>query len=48
MAAERCTKGIYMQLLEVDEKLMKEIGLKSKFILNLDTEGLRAPELVGN
>lgn len=27
---------------------MIETGLKARFILNLDTEGLRAPELAGN
>jgi hypothetical protein len=51
VAAERCTKGIYFQLLEIDDELRKQKpyrGLKSKYIINLDTEGLRAPELVGN
>lgn len=35
-------------MLEIDDTLRKDTGLKSKYIINLDTEGLRAPELVGN
>ena len=27
---------------------MDQTGLSSRYILNLDTEGLRAPELAGN
>lgn len=34
--------------MEIDEKLRKDTKIRSKFIINLDTEGLRAPELVGN
>lgn len=41
----RCTRGVYMQLLKVDETLTKELGFD--YMLTLDTEGLRAPELKG-
>ncbi|XP_040612793.1 interferon-induced very large GTPase 1-like [Mesocricetus auratus] len=43
VSAGRCTKGAYMQILEVDEKFAEEIGFD--FMLVVDTEGLRAPEL---
>lgn len=45
VAAERCTKGIFLQFLELDEELRKKLGVQAKYMLNLDTEGLRAPEL---
>ncbi len=43
VSSGRCTRGAFMQLLPVDEK----IKIKSKFsyILVVDTEGLRAPQL---
>ncbi|XP_003515936.2 interferon-induced very large GTPase 1 isoform X1, partial [Cricetulus griseus] len=43
VSAGRCTKGAYMQLLEVDKKVTEELGFD--FMLVVDTEGLRAPEL---
>ncbi|XP_027260767.2 interferon-induced very large GTPase 1 [Cricetulus griseus] len=43
VSAGRCTKGAYMQLLEVDKKFTGELGFD--FMLVVDTEGLRAPEL---
>ncbi|XP_051048525.1 interferon-induced very large GTPase 1-like [Phodopus roborovskii] len=43
VSAGRCTKGAYMQLLEVDKKIREELGFD--FVLVVDTEGLRAPEL---
>ncbi|XP_036036642.1 interferon-induced very large GTPase 1-like [Onychomys torridus] len=43
VSAGRCTKGAYMQLLEVDEKFREELSFD--FVLVVDTEGLRAPEL---
>ncbi|XP_042137391.1 LOW QUALITY PROTEIN: interferon-induced very large GTPase 1-like [Peromyscus maniculatus bairdii] len=39
----RCTRGAYMQLLKVDEKFTKELGFD--YMLAVDTEGLRAPEI---
>ncbi|KAK7797717.1 hypothetical protein U0070_020801 [Myodes glareolus] len=39
----RCTRGAYMQLLKVNETFTKELGFD--YILAVDTEGLRAPEL---
>ncbi|KAL6085748.1 hypothetical protein STEG23_006991 [Scotinomys teguina] len=42
VSAGRCTKGAYIQLLEVDERF-KELGFD--FVFVVDTEGLRAPEL---
>ncbi|CAL4101843.1 unnamed protein product [Meganyctiphanes norvegica] len=39
----RCTKGVFAQLITVDEHLAQELGFE--YILVLDTEGLRAPEL---
>nr|XP_051685000.1 interferon-induced very large GTPase 1-like [Oryctolagus cuniculus] len=43
VSAGRCTRGAYMQLLKVEEKITGELGFD--FVLVVDTEGLRAPEL---
>ncbi|XP_034367423.2 interferon-induced very large GTPase 1-like [Arvicanthis niloticus] len=43
VSAGRCTKGAYMQLLKVEETFTEELG--SDYVLVVDTEGLRAPEL---
>ena len=43
VSAGRCTRGAFMQLLPISEELCKDI--KSDYILVIDTEGLRAPEL---
>ncbi|XP_048216030.1 LOW QUALITY PROTEIN: interferon-induced very large GTPase 1-like [Perognathus longimembris pacificus] len=43
VSAGRCTRGVYMQLLKVKETFTKELGFD--FLLVVDTEGLRAPEL---
>ncbi|KAM5248501.1 interferon-induced very large GTPase 1-like [Ctenodactylus gundi] len=43
VSAGRCTKGASMQLLKVEETLSNEVGFD--FLLVVDTEGLRAPEL---
>nr|XP_004650972.2 interferon-induced very large GTPase 1-like [Jaculus jaculus]XP_045002121.1 interferon-induced very large GTPase 1-like [Jaculus jaculus] len=43
VSAGRCTRGAYMQLLKVEETFTKELGFD--FMLVVDTEGLRAPEL---
>ncbi len=43
VSAGRCTRGAFMQLLPINEDLREEV--KSDYILIIDTEGLRAPEL---
>ncbi|XP_054439165.1 interferon-induced very large GTPase 1-like [Pteronotus mesoamericanus] len=43
VSAGRCTRGAYMQLLKVEETFVEELGFD--FVLVVDTEGLRAPEL---
>ncbi|XP_053518594.1 interferon-induced very large GTPase 1-like [Artibeus jamaicensis] len=43
VSAGRCTRGAYMQLLKVEETFTEELGFE--FVLIVDTEGLRAPEL---
>ncbi|XP_036907503.1 interferon-induced very large GTPase 1-like isoform X2 [Sturnira hondurensis] len=43
VSAGRCTRGAYMQLLKVEEIFTEELGFD--FVLVVDTEGLRAPEL---
>uniref|UniRef100_A0A8C1VND4 VLIG-type G domain-containing protein n=1 Tax=Cyprinus carpio TaxID=7962 RepID=A0A8C1VND4_CYPCA len=45
VSAGRCTRGAFMQLLKVSEEMKTE--LKFDYILIVDTEGLRAPELSG-
>ncbi|XP_028922201.1 interferon-induced very large GTPase 1-like [Ornithorhynchus anatinus] len=42
VSAGRCTRGAYMQLIQVEEKVREELGFD--FVLVVDTEGLRAPE----
>ncbi|KAM7235763.1 hypothetical protein CapIbe_012949 [Capra ibex] len=43
VSAGRCTRGAYMQLLKVEDTFTDELGFD--FVLVVDTEGLRAPEL---
>ncbi|XP_065800497.1 interferon-induced very large GTPase 1-like [Muntiacus reevesi] len=43
VSAGRCTRGAYMQLLKVEETFTEELCFD--FVLVVDTEGLRAPEL---
>ncbi|XP_018428318.1 PREDICTED: LOW QUALITY PROTEIN: up-regulator of cell proliferation-like [Nanorana parkeri] len=43
VASGRCTRGAFMTLLNVKENLQEELGCR--FILVIDTEGLKAPEL---
>ncbi|XP_059814362.1 interferon-induced very large GTPase 1-like [Hypanus sabinus] len=43
VSSGRCTQGAYMQLIKVTGSLAEELGCE--FILVIDTEGLRAPEL---
>ncbi|XP_037377889.2 interferon-induced very large GTPase 1-like [Talpa occidentalis] len=43
VSAGRCTRGAYMQLLKIEETFIEDLGFD--FVLVVDTEGLRAPEL---
>ncbi|OCT59081.1 up-regulator of cell proliferation [Xenopus laevis] len=43
VASGRCTRGAFMTLIKVKENVRKELGCD--FILVIDTEGLKAPEL---
>ncbi|KAL8176545.1 UNVERIFIED_CONTAM: hypothetical protein K2H54_036159 [Gekko kuhli] len=43
VSSGRCTRGAFMTLLKVQENLIQELGCD--FILVIDTEGLKAPEL---
>ncbi|XP_030044337.1 interferon-induced very large GTPase 1-like [Microcaecilia unicolor] len=43
VSAGRCTRGAFMQLVKVEEKLCQEMNFD--FLLVIDTEGLRALEL---
>ncbi|XP_028670801.1 interferon-induced very large GTPase 1-like [Erpetoichthys calabaricus] len=45
VGAGRCTCGAFMQLIHIDGNLKQELGCD--YILVIDTEGLRAPELIG-
>ncbi|CAM4675458.1 unnamed protein product [Leuciscus chuanchicus] len=45
VSAGRCTRGAFMQLVRISEEMKTE--LKFDYILVVDTEGLRAPELAG-
>ncbi|XP_075049123.1 interferon-induced very large GTPase 1-like [Mixophyes fleayi] len=43
VSAGRCTRGAFMQLIEIFDELKNELGFE--YILVIDTEGLRAMEL---
>ncbi|XP_031749488.1 interferon-induced very large GTPase 1-like isoform X3 [Xenopus tropicalis] len=43
VASGRCTRGAFMTLIKVKENFQKELGCD--FILVIDTEGLKAPEM---
>ncbi|XP_063286851.1 up-regulator of cell proliferation-like [Pelobates fuscus] len=43
VASGRCTRGAFMTLIKVKDNIQKELGCN--FILVIDTEGLKAPEL---
>ncbi|XP_068102723.1 up-regulator of cell proliferation-like [Hyperolius riggenbachi] len=43
VASGRCTRGAFLTLLKVKNNLQEEVGCE--FILVIDTEGLKAPEL---
>ncbi|KAJ8020647.1 Interferon-induced very large GTPase 1 [Holothuria leucospilota] len=42
VSAGRCTRGVFIQLLKVEEDLAKEI--RCDYVIVIDTEGLKAPE----
>ncbi|XP_040215038.1 interferon-induced very large GTPase 1-like [Rana temporaria] len=46
VSAGRCTRGAFMQLLEVDKELRQEMNFD--YVLVVDTEGLKAVELSKN
>ena len=46
VSSGRCTRGIFMQLIPIEEELQNR--LKYDYLVILDTEGLRAPELSTN
>ncbi|XP_041946921.1 interferon-induced very large GTPase 1-like [Alosa sapidissima] len=43
VSAGRCTRGAFMQLIEVDSSIRNDLGYD--FVIIVDTEGLRSPEL---
>ena len=43
VSSGRCTRGVFMQLIAIDPTLTSELGYS--YLVVLDTEGLRAPEL---
>ncbi|XP_035283513.1 interferon-induced very large GTPase 1-like [Anguilla anguilla] len=43
VSAGRCTRGAFMQLMPVDSSIRNQLGYD--FVLIVDTEGLRSPEL---
>ncbi|XP_029943677.1 interferon-induced very large GTPase 1-like isoform X2 [Salarias fasciatus] len=43
VSSGRCTRGAFMLLIRIDEELQKE--LKCDFMMIIDTEGLKSPEL---
>ena len=45
VASGRCTRGVFMQLISINAELTQSLGYH--YIIVLDTEGLRAPELSG-
>ncbi len=45
VSAGRCTRGAFMQLVRVSDEMKTQINID--YILVVDTEGLRAPELAG-
>ncbi|XP_076146432.1 interferon-induced very large GTPase 1-like [Alosa pseudoharengus] len=46
VSAGRCTRGAFMQLVKVDSSIRDELGYD--YVLIVDTEGLRSPELSTN
>ncbi|XP_040917818.1 interferon-induced very large GTPase 1-like isoform X2 [Toxotes jaculatrix] len=46
VSAGRCTRGAFMQLVKVSDEI--RIGFQFDYVLVVDTEGLRSPELAGN
>ncbi|KAG2464079.1 GVIN1 GTPase, partial [Polypterus senegalus] len=46
VGAGRCTRGAFMQLIHLDDNVKEELGCD--YILVIDTEGLKAPELLNS
>ncbi|NEO55469.1 MAG: hypothetical protein F6K54_21785 [Okeania sp. SIO3B5] len=46
VSAGRCTKGVYLQPVKLEEKLRDKLNVDYIFVI--DTEGLKSPELSGN
>lgn len=46
VSAGRCTKGVYLQPVKLEEKLRDMLNVDYIFVI--DTEGLKSPELSGN
>ena len=46
VAASRCTKGIFMQLIQLENNTKSDLKSEVGYLILLDTEGLRAPELL--
>ena len=46
VSSGRCTRGVFMQMIEVKKSLKRELGYD--YLVLLDTEGLRAPEFSGS
>ncbi|NEP79153.1 MAG: hypothetical protein F6K39_13865 [Okeania sp. SIO3B3] len=46
VSAGRCTKGVYLQPVKLEEKLRDKLNFDYIFVI--DTEGLKSPELSGN
>ena len=46
VSSGRCTRGVFLQVIPIEQKLVNQIGFD--FLFLLDTEGLRAPELSGS
>ena len=46
VSSGRCTRGVFMQMIKVKEPLREDLGYD--YMVLLDTEGLRAPELSGS
>ncbi|KAI6650698.1 Interferon-induced very large GTPase 1-like [Oopsacas minuta] len=45
VSSGRCTRGLFLQMIPITKELRSKVGYD--FLLLLDTEGLRAPELSG-
>ena len=46
VSSGRCTRGVFMQMIPITDELRPQLGYD--YLMLLDTEGLRAPELSGS